>query len=48
MLQFNDIHGHVIKTKPTELFRGSGQYKRKLAISFAIIVAIYGITVHAQ
>ena len=26
--QLNDIHGHVIKTKPTEHFRGSGEYKR--------------------
>ena len=25
--QLNDIHGCVIKTKPTEHFRGSGEYK---------------------
>ena len=25
--QLNDIHGHVIKTKPTEHFGGSGEYK---------------------
>ena len=31
MLKFNDIHGHVIKTKPTEHFRGFGKYRRKLA-----------------
>ena len=26
--ELNDIHGCVIKTKPTECFRGSGGYKR--------------------
>ena len=26
-MQLNDIHGHVIKTKPTEAFWGSGGYK---------------------
>ena len=26
MLQFNDIHCYVIRTKPTEHFRGVGQY----------------------
>ena len=26
--QLNDIHGHVIKPKPTEHFGGSGEYKR--------------------
>ena len=30
MLQLNDIHGHVIETKPTERFGGSGGYKRTL------------------
>ena len=25
--QLNDIHGHVIKTKPTEHLEGSGEYK---------------------
>ena len=32
MLELNDIHGHVIKTKPTESFEGSGEYKRESSL----------------
>ena len=28
----NDIHGHVITTKPTESFEGSGEYKRETSL----------------
>ena len=30
---FNDIHGQVIKTKPTEHFGGSGEYKMNSFLS---------------
>ena len=43
--QLNDIHGHVIKTKPTECFRGSGGYKRsQVGLIHALLLQLLEFT----